>query len=422
MRRAVSFDVVIAGAGPAGIAAACAIGEGATRRRVGVIDDNPGAGGQIWRGRAPNKSAARWIDRFQRCGCELMAGTTIIAAPRAGMLLAEDSSGEAEGGVEIGYERLILATGARERFLPFPGWTSPRVMGAGGLQAMVKGGMPIGGKSVVVAGSGPLLLAVAAALRSYGARILLVAEQSGWERLITFSRHLLSDWGKLRQALGIKGKLLGVPFRAGCWPVEAIDRGDSLRVRLRTAAAEMIELECDYLACGFFLVPNLELAMLLGCGIDECGVAANDWQETNVGGVYAAGEVSGIGGLEKSLIEGAIAGHAAAGGAGDRAAARRLFAARERARRFAAGLRRAFALREELKALARPQTLVCRCEDVAFERLAACGSMREAKLLTRCGMGACQGRVCGAACEFLFGWRDVSVRPPIFPAGVGSLV
>ena len=416
MRQAVAFDVVIAGAGPAGIAAACAIGEGARRVRVGVIDDNPGTGGQIWRGRAPDKSAARWIDRFQRCGCELMAGTTIIASPRAGTLLAEDSSGEA---IEIAYERLILATGARERFLPFPGWTSPRVMGAGGLQAMVKGGMPIAGKSIVVAGSGPLLLAVAATLRRYGATIALVAEQADWERLIGFSRHLLGDWGKLRQAIGIKARLLGVPFQAGCWPVEAIDRGDSLRVRLRTAAAEMIELDCDYLACGFFLVPNLELAMLLGCAIDDRGgVVVNAWQETNVGGIYAAGEVTGIGGLEKSLIEGAIAGHAAAG---DRAAARRLFAARERARRFAAGLRRAFELREELKGLARPQTLVCRCEDVAFGRLAACRSMREAKLLTRCGMGACQGRVCGAACEFLFGWRDGSVRPPIFPAAVGNL-
>src|SRR5437762_2046151 len=78
MKRAVAFDVVIAGAGPAGIASACAIGEGARPRRVGMIDDNPTAGGQIWRGRSRDTgAAATWIERFNRCGCELMAGTTI---------------------------------------------------------------------------------------------------------------------------------------------------------------------------------------------------------------------------------------------------------------------------------------------------------------------------------------------------------
>jgi hypothetical protein len=78
-------------------------------------------------------------------------------------------------------------------------------------------------------------------------------------------------------------------------------------------------------------------------------------------------------------------------------------------------------LRSELARLAGPDTLVCRCEDVSFERLKNFTSWRDAKLQTRCGMGACQGRVCGAAAKVLFGWGMESVRPPVLPGKVESL-
>jgi NAD(P)H-nitrite reductase large subunit len=178
------------------------------------------------------------------------------------------------------------------------------------------------------------------------------------------------------------------------------------------------EVECDYLACGFFLVPDRELPALLGCEAGDAGVSVDAWQRTSRPEIYAAGEVTGIGGLEKSLIEGEIAGLVAAG---REDAARRLFGERERAYRFAAALRRAFELRAELKRLASEETIVCRCEDVTYGRLRGFGNTRDAKLQTRCGMGPCQGRVCGAACEFLFGWRDASVRPPVLPVEVGRL-
>ena len=97
-------------------------------------------------------------------------------------LLAEDSTVFCE----LRYEKLVLATGARERFLPFPGWTLPNVMGAGGLQAMVKSGLPIRGKRVIVAGTGPLLLAVAAYLRKHGAEIPVICEQASWSSLARF--------------------------------------------------------------------------------------------------------------------------------------------------------------------------------------------------------------------------------------------
>jgi D-hydroxyproline dehydrogenase subunit alpha len=158
--------------------------------------------------------------------------------------------------------------------------------------------------------------------------------------------------------------------------------------------------------------------MLLRCDLGETGVAVDETQQTSVAGVFAAGEVTGIGGLDLSLAEGEIAGYAAAGRA-DRA--RALFSTRASARRFAAALENAFSLREELKALPWDETLVCRCEDVSFGRIRRFSGWREAKLQTRCGMGPCQGRVCGPALEFLLDWRTESVRPPIFPARIASL-
>ena len=161
-----SFDVVVVGAGPGGMAAATIAAE--TGKRVCLLDDNAGPGGQVWRGfrtETAGKSAhgsvfLDWTGRLQRTDCEVWTGWQAIDRPAAGVLRLE-RNGE---GRDIGFGRLILATGARERFLPFPGWTLPGVMGAGGLQAMVKAGLDPRDKRVVVAGSGPLLLAVASSL------------------------------------------------------------------------------------------------------------------------------------------------------------------------------------------------------------------------------------------------------------------
>jgi len=166
------------------------------------------------------------------------------------------------------------------------------------------------------------------------------------------------------------------------------------------------------------LIPNVELAALLGCRMSGTGVGVDEHQQTSVPGIYSAGEATGIGGLELSLVEGEIAGYAA-GGNPDRA--RALFGARASHRHFAMALEGAFALRAELRDLPQAGTLVCRCEDVTMERVRACANWREAKLHTRCGMGPCQGRICGGAVEFLLGWQAESVRPPVLPARVGSM-
>jgi NADPH-dependent 2,4-dienoyl-CoA reductase/sulfur reductase-like enzyme len=414
MAREAAFDILVVGAGPAGIAAAVVAAEAGAR--VGLADDHPAPGGQIWRGgpaRPADAAASAWFGRAAVARVDLIPSVQVVARPAPGVLLAE-IAGKA---LVLRHDKLILAPGARERFIPFPGWTLPNVVGAGGIQALLKGEFPVAGKRVVVAGSGPLLLAVAAALRDHGADVPVVAEQAPWGRLFRFGLGLIARPGKLLQGAGYKLKTLGTRYAAGCWPVAAEGGKQVERIVLRTARDTWAE-PCDMLACGFGFAGNLELPRLIGCVVRGGAVVVDATQETTVPGVWCAGEPTGIGGVDQALVEGQVAGLAAAGRRSD---AGRLFAARDRARRFGRALDHTFALRDELKDLAAADTIVCRCEDVPRGRLAACGSWREAKLHTRCGMGPCQGRVCGSATEFLFGWGPESVRPPVYPVPVGVL-
>src|ERR1039458_8479765 len=140
------FEIVVVGGGPAGLGAACAAAE--CGRRVALVDDTPWLGGQIWRGQKGRpRQALEWLARFQRCGATLLDRTSVIAAPQPGLLLAECDAAPRE----IRYANLVLATGARELFLPFPGWTLPGIMGPGGMQSLVKNGWPAQGRRVVVA-------------------------------------------------------------------------------------------------------------------------------------------------------------------------------------------------------------------------------------------------------------------------------
>jgi NADPH-dependent 2,4-dienoyl-CoA reductase/sulfur reductase-like enzyme len=185
-----------------------------------------------------------------------------------------------------------------------------------------------------------------------------------------------------------------------------------------TRKSKTWSIECEMLACGFHLVPNIELASILNCSIKNGFVAVDEFQRTSCENIFCAGEPTGIGGLESSLIEGKIAGFAASG---EIEKSRDFFAEREKTKKFGDALNYTFALRNELKTLADTETIVCRCEDVAYGRLTEFSSFRDAKLQTRCGMGSCQGRICGAATEFLFDWKVGAVRPPIFPVKMENL-
>jgi NADPH-dependent 2,4-dienoyl-CoA reductase/sulfur reductase-like enzyme len=418
------FDVLVIGAGPAGLAAAHAAAS--LGQQVGIVDDNPFAGGQIWRGgperQADPRAQMLWHELQAAANVRFMQQSRVLYTPAPGQLLIQMQTA---GAVVLRYGRLVLATGARELLLPFPGWTLPGVTGAGGLQALAKGGYPLEGKRVVIAGSGPLLLAVAATLKEKGATIAAIIEQAPLPRLARFAFGLLATPSKITQALQLASRLRDVPYLKNAFvraaqPSPFSEGLQSVLIQQGSDPANTRTIDCDYLACGYGLLPNLELAMALGCTVTHA-VQVDLHQQTSIPGVYCAGEGTGIGGVDLALAEGRIAGLAAAGSS-DTAAMSALHAERARWQRFARRLARAFALRPELRSLSADDTIVCRCEDVCHGELRQHHSWRSAKLHTRCGMGPCQGRICGGATDVLYGWRPEAVRLPLSPARIGSIL
>ncbi len=343
-----------------------------------------------------------------------MDQTNVIAFPKEKVLLAEHPSGPRK----IHWHNLILATGARELFLPFPGWTLPGVVGPAGLHVMAKHGWPVAGKQIVVAGTGPLLLVASAGIKKYGAEFLMIAEQAPKDKVTPFFRHAMRQPACASKVPEIKQMLSGVPYRYGVWPVRADGQDRVERVTL-TDGTQNRTLACDMLACSFHLVPNVELAMALGCELDAGFVQVDQRLQTSIPDVFCAGEPTGIGGADCALVDGQVAGYCASDQVSKADAC---MEERDSWQRFRHDMAATFTLRDEIKHLATDDTLLCRCEDVSLGRVRQHGSWRSAKLETRCGMGACQGRICGAASRVLFDQGMESVRPPLMPARVGALV
>lgn len=425
--------VLVVGGGPAGLAGALA----ARRRGVPVVllEAGDDVGGQYWRHLPPQRAGAReellhhgW-DRFRRMreelrrdpGCELVAGGHVWAVDRRDgarplvHALVGEPDGQARQPRTFDPAALVLATGAAERVLPFPGWDLPGVFTAGAAQALAKGERIAVGRRVLVAGSGPYLLPVAASLVRTGARVVGVVEAAGWARLVR-------GWGArpwgLVPARAKAGELAGylwdlvawrIPYRAGAGVVAAhgTDRVEAVSVvDLRPdwspvpGPARRVPVDAVCVSHGF--VPRTELAIAAGCVLDADGVVrVDDRQRTSVPGVLAAGELTGIGGVDLALVEGEIAGTVAAGGEPAPGAVRR----RAALRRFAARMAAAHGIGPGWQAWVDDGTVVCRCEDVTAGQLrdiaGQTGSrgLRSLKLTTRAGLGICQGRTCGRAVE-----------------------
>lgn len=408
MVESLACDVLVIGAGPAGLNAA------ATARMAGadvlLVDSQPLPGGQIWRSADGKQHPEVEALSPELADVSIMHSTTVLdwCGLESIMLLSGTSV------YRVAAKAVVIATGARELFLPFPGWTLPGVMGVGGIQALKKSGLEVVGRKIVVAGSGPLLLEVAASLRRSGAQVQAVVEQAPWPKLAKFGLRLLRSRSKLQQALDLRRDIRDVPYKMDTWVTEA--EGDTwLRsVKLSDGSS----YECHYLATSYGLVPNVELAQLAGCEIVNGFVKVDARGRTSVENVYCAGEPTGIGGVDAAVVEGEIAGYAAAG---DFASARALFGKRNRTDAFTRALSDTFALRGELRQVS-DSSIVCRCEDVTLSQLKEHKDWRTAKLHTRCGMGPCQGRVCGPAARFLVGWEPGEARAPLFPTSVGALV
>lgn len=403
------IDVAVVGGGPAGLAAAAAAA--ATGASVVMINDGADVGGQIWRhdiAGAPPSRARELFRRVQDSAVARLHQSTVVNARRTddGFVLTVERHGIHD---DLSVGRIVLTTGARELFLPFPGWTLPGVLGVGAVQAMAKGGFDVRGKRIVIAGSGPLLVAVAASLAKRGAKILLIAEQAPLSRMLSFSLGLVRAPRLALDALGYLKSIRPGAFRFGTWVSAAEgDGANAVRRVTITDGRNPTAIDCDLVCVGYGLVPNTELAQLLGCELSPRGIAVDEKQQTSVPGVFAAGECVGIAGVDAALAEGAVA-----GGQGPMRATPRAWARR---------LESTFALRPELFQLATPETIICRCEDVRLGAIDPSWTARQAKLYARVGMGPCQGRICGPALQHLRGLAPDRVRAPIYPSFMSTFV
>ncbi|MCO8274890.1 FAD-dependent oxidoreductase [Actinoplanes sp. TRM 88003] len=421
-------EVLVVGAGPAGLAAADAA------RRAGaqvvLLDAAGDAGGQYWRHLPAERPAARerilhhgWGKFTALRGQDVLTDAQVWLAERHDdrpptlHVLVGPADGRDRVRKTFAPKALVLATGAYERTLPFPGWDLPGVFTAGAAQALAKSERIAVGRRVLVAGAGPFLLPVASSLVRTGAGVVGVLEANGWPRLARgWSRRpaeLLATRHKGGELAGYVRDLVRhrIPYRAATAVVAAhgTDRVEAVTVarldpRWAPIAGTDEQIEVDAVCVSHGFVPRVELAVSAGCGLDAYGaVVTDDDGRTTVAGVFAAGEITGVGGADLALAEGVVAGLAAAGSAAS-AAQRR---ARSDNQAFAARLEAAHGIRPGWTGWLGDDTLVCRCEEVTAGDLRAGAAatesrgLRSLKLSTRAGLGVCQGRVCGRTVEEL---------------------
>lgn len=422
--------LVVVGGGPAGIAAAI------EAARAGVcctlIDEAPRLGGQVYR-QPPGEfvvhepqSLGKNFARGQRLRVafdevadrvEVLSGTSVLGV-WAGREILYASEGASDSVIA---ERLILATGAYDRPVPFPGWTLPGTMTAGGAQVLVKTMSIRPGQRALVAGTGPLLLVVANQLHKAGVRVVAVLEAGRipWSPLAI--PKVWGEWGLLKDAWDSWRGLrrAGIPLHFNHTIFEAHGRDEVTGASFgpidpegwRPIRSKAQRTDVDLVVVGFGFVPNTELTELAGCRHryeHEVGgwvPQRNPVMETTVPGVFAVGDGAGVAGALVAEAEGRIAGLTAAEQLG-------ALAADEAARRRAPPLRRLRSLarvrqvldevsriRPGLCELATEHTPICRCEEVVLSDVQAAlregaKDLQAVKLLTRLGMGPCQGRNC----------------------------
>lgn len=417
-------DVLVVGAGPAGLAAAAAARESGAD--VICLDLFAQAGGQYGMrpalpggafDTAPQVAAGRVAEaRCRELGVRFLFDTEIFwAEPGFTVFARQDGNALA-----IDAPAMIVATGAMERAIPFDGWTLPGVITAGAAQRLIKTNATPPGDNVVLAGSGPFLLAVADTFAKAGLRLKAFVElrRPGLSSLAPLLRHP----GRIGEALGLFGGLRRTKpsFRFGHVVTEALGerRLEAVRIapvdgdgRPDRARSQLLD-GVDCLCIGYGFRPVIDLTSLLHAthrfddrlGGWRCVVDAAT-QQTDVTGLYAAGETTGIGGAVPARLSGRLAGlHAArhldkAGPATDIEETRRALA---EARSFAAALATLFPFPGHLVRELSPASVVCRCEDVSRAAVEAAvddgaAEVFSVKMWTRAGMGPCQGRICGPA-------------------------
>ncbi len=450
-----AVDLAVIGAGPAGLAAA------ATAAGLGIstllLDEQSAPGGQIYRAVTETPVRDHGI-----LGADYWRGSGLVEAARRAPIdwrqgatvwnvSPEREIGISRGGVtELARaKRVILATGALERPFPIPGWTLPGVMTAGAAQILLKSSGMVAAGRVVIAGTGPLLWLLAAQYLRAGAGIAAILDttprENLWRALPDLPAFLVSEYFRKGFAL-LREVRRRVPVVVGVRALRAEGEGALARVIYRVGGGAEVSLEADTLLLHQGVVPNVNLANAIGCvhewdPMQLCFRPRLDaWGQSTVEGVAIAGDGAGIAGAHAAEHRGRIVALDAAHRLGrlDRPARDRLAAPD------IAALRRADRGRGFLDGIFQPapafripggDTVVCRCEEVTARQVAeaaalGCAGPNQMKAFLRCGMGPCQGRLCGlTVTELIAAGRGVSpaevgyyrLRPPVKPITLAEL-
>lgn len=448
-------QLLVIGAGPAGMGAA----QTAARHGVDVIvvDDQPGPGGQIYRNvdSSPLADAAvlgkdylygrQMVIGFRQAPIEYLPDSAVWYLDRHG------EAGIVSAGVHrrIRAEQVVIACGAQERPMPFPGWDKPGVMTAGAAQILMKSAAMVPSAPPVLAGSGPLLLLLAWQYLRAGVTPRALVDTTRARQRWPALRHLPRAFAASEYL--VKGlQMLSAIRRAGVtWYQGAEDLraegDDRLRLLRFVCDGRPQRIETDTLLLHQGVIPSMHLAAAAGCesqwnDAQQCWQPQLDaWGETSQPGIYVAGDAGGIGGARAAHLSGRLAALQVAH-RGERIDATQ----RDRMARSVRNARdRHLSVRPFLDAryrvaeatLPRDETLACRCEEVSVAELRAlaargCSGPNQAKAFTRCGMGPCQGRFCGATMERVFALETglapqrvghFNARPPVKPVTLGQL-
>ncbi len=466
-------EVIVVGAGPAGLSAA--INAANSGCEVLIIDNGNSLGGQYWRHMPTERDSLNYALHYDFAKAVKLRDAilshekiTVKTHTQIWSATANDQSvvlhahaprhsGETPAGIVFETQHLILATGAYDRALPFPGWNIPGVMTPGAAQSLLKGHGVVAGKKIVVAGTGPFLLPVASSLAEQGVEVVGLFEANSPKRWLRQLSVLLSNLGKITEGLHYARilKRNGVRMRFGFAVVEAhaSDAGilsavtvARIRPDFTIVAGSERKIECDAAAIGWGFTPDTSLAGVIGLpqkvDVDGAVIVSVDERQIALANsemsVHAAGEITGVGGAILSLQEGAIAGLSCALLRGKitemqyRHSTKNICAPRLHAEKFARALKDVYVIPDGWRNWVTPSTLICRCEEVscgqvdaAVNELGARNS-RDVKLFSRVGMGMCQGRVCGRNIASYLGTDDAdrirsARRPIIAPITLGEL-